>query len=330
MCLAARKGLEPLTFALGKRCSILLSYRAEGGLITHLGPAANRGDAVPSIKTVWTRAGRDSRRTSKPIEKGALKPAGACGRLRAGLLLAAALGLVAGCGDGRAVSRLAETGRGSVDRLISADAVVLTDGRTVRLAGIVAPREQEPYGRQARAAFETLVAGREVALLSGGARQDAYGRTLAHLRTTDGRVWVQGALLDAGAARVRTYADNRALAEQMLRREAKARHAGKGLWANKAYQVLLPQEAVRARGFVIVEGRAAAVASGRLGDDITLSDGGPGIEVQIPGGARDDFAAAGRSAAAMKGKLIRVRGTLWADRTMRIDHPELLEVLATP
>ena len=26
--LAARKGLEPLTFALGKRCSILLSYRA--------------------------------------------------------------------------------------------------------------------------------------------------------------------------------------------------------------------------------------------------------------------------------------------------------------
>jgi hypothetical protein len=27
-CVAARKGLEPLTFALGKRCSILLSYRA--------------------------------------------------------------------------------------------------------------------------------------------------------------------------------------------------------------------------------------------------------------------------------------------------------------
>ena len=26
--LAARKGLEPLTFALGKRCSILLSYWA--------------------------------------------------------------------------------------------------------------------------------------------------------------------------------------------------------------------------------------------------------------------------------------------------------------
>ena len=30
-CLAAREGLEPPTFALGKRCSILLSYRADRG-----------------------------------------------------------------------------------------------------------------------------------------------------------------------------------------------------------------------------------------------------------------------------------------------------------
>jgi hypothetical protein len=28
-CVAAREGLEPPTFALGKRCSILLSYRAD-------------------------------------------------------------------------------------------------------------------------------------------------------------------------------------------------------------------------------------------------------------------------------------------------------------
>lgn len=216
-------------------------------------------------------------------------------------------------------------------RLLSADAVVLEDGRTVRLAGVVAPRESEAHGPQARAALQKLVAGQAVELLSGGARQDAYGRTLAHLRRKKGRVWVQGALLDAGAARVRTYDDNRALAAQMLEREARARRAGKGLWADGAYRALLPQEAaVHARGFVIVEGRAAAVRAGRLGDDIQLTDGGPGIEVQIPGGARNDFAAAGKPAAAMKGRLIRVRGTLRADRTLRLDHPELLEVLAEP
>jgi endonuclease YncB( thermonuclease family) len=243
----------------------------------------------------------------------------------------AALVLLAGCErDQAALDRLAATGSGKVARLISADAVRLTDGRTVRLAGVIAPREGEPHGEAARAALDRLLTGQEVELLSGGARQDAYGRTLAHLRRKQGRVWVQGALLDAGAVRVRTYADNRALAGEMLEREAKARRAGKGLWADKANQVLLPQEAARARGFAIVEGRAAAVTSGRLGDDIQLSDGGPGIEVQIPGRARDDFAAADKPAAAMKGKLIRVRGTLRADRTLRIDHPELLEVLAEP
>jgi endonuclease YncB( thermonuclease family) len=245
-------------------------------------------------------------------------------------LLVLALLLVAGCGDRTALNRLAATGTGKVARLISADAVLLADGRTVRLAGIVAPRAGEPYGAQARAVLDKLVMGQEVELLSGGARQDAYGRTLAHLRRSQGRVWVQGALLDAGAARMRTYADNRALAAQMLEHEAKARQAGKGLWADKANQVLLPQEAALARGFVIVEGRAASVTSSRLGDDIALSDGGAGIEVQIPGGARDDFADAGKSAADVQGKLIRVRGTLRADHALRIDHPELLEVLAAP
>lgn len=243
----------------------------------------------------------------------------------------AALLLVAGCDrDRAALDRLAATGSGKIVRLISADTVMLADGRAVHLAGITAPRQSDPHGAEARAALDKLVTGQEVELLSGGARQDAYGRTLAHLRRRKGQVWVQGALLDAGAARVRTYADNRALAAQMLEREARARRAGRGLWADKAFSVLLPQEAARTRGFAIVEGRAAAVASSRLGDDITLSDGGPGIEVQVPGRARDDFAAAGKPAAAMKGRLIRVRGTLRADRTLRIDHPELLEVLAEP
>jgi len=248
-----------------------------------------------------------------------------------GLALALSLVLLAGCDrEPAALDRLAVTGSGKVARLISADTVMLEDGRSVHLAGVTAPREGQLYGAEAKAALDKLVTGQEVELLSGGARRDAYGRTLAHLRRRKGRVWVQGALLDAGAARVRTYADNRALAAEMLEREAKARRAGKGLWADKTYQVLLPQEAARARGFAIVEGRAAAVTSGRLGDDIGLSDGPPGIEVQIPGRARDDFAAAGKPAAAMKGRLIRVRGTLRADRTLRIDHPELLEVLAEP
>ncbi len=44
--MAARKGLEPLTFALGKRCSILLSYRAASrgpGCIAQVFGRANPG-----------------------------------------------------------------------------------------------------------------------------------------------------------------------------------------------------------------------------------------------------------------------------------------------
>jgi endonuclease YncB( thermonuclease family) len=113
-----------------------------------------------------------------------------------------ALALVAACGrEPAALDRLAATGSGKVARLVSADTVLLEDGRTVHLAGVTAPREGQPYAAEARAALDKLVTGQAVELLSGGARQDAYGRTLAHLRRRKGRVWVQGALLDAGAPR---------------------------------------------------------------------------------------------------------------------------------
>jgi micrococcal nuclease len=172
--------------------------------------------------------------------------------------------LVAGCDrDRAALDRLAATGSGKVVSLISADTVRLADGRSVHLAGITAPRQGDPYGAQARAALDALTTGQEVDLLSGGARQDAYGRTLAHLRTKKGRVWIQGALLDSGAVRVRTYADNRALAAQMLEREARARRAGKGLWADKANQVLLPQEAARAVAELDVVAEATAAQASR-------------------------------------------------------------------
>ena len=248
-------------------------------------------------------------------------------RIATGLVLAGLMLGLGGCGDRAAVDGLATFDHGKVARVISGDSVALVDGRTVRLTGVTGPGPGEAYRAQAEAALAGLVAGREIDLLSGGSRKDSYGRVLAQARRRPDGLWIEGALLDAGAVRVQTYADNRALAAPLLEHEAKARRHNAGLWSLPSYQVMLPQEAVGRQGFSIVEGRVAAVRPGRYGEEIVLSDGGPGVVLEIPPRAAGDFVAAGKPLLPLKGWLIRARGDLWSDHTLRLDHPEALEVL---
>lgn len=238
-----------------------------------------------------------------------------------GLFLLIAGLLLAGCGDGAALDRLAGAGRGRVIEVRSADVVMLDDGEPVKLAGLASLPSDDPYGAEARTALEALVLGREVELLSGGAGHDPFGRRVAHLRLVKGRKWVQGEMLEAGAGRVRTFADNRALAASMLEHEARARTARRGLWALKAYEVALPWEA-RRRGFQIVEGRVAAVRRFGEGFELDLR----GLKVEIPGRSAGDFVSGGKAPATLAGRLVRVRGTPRYD-ALRLDHPEALEVL---
>lgn len=227
--------------------------------------------------------------------------------------------LLAACGDGAGLDRLAPAGRGRVVEVISPDLVKLDDGETLKLAGLAALPARDPYADEARAKLEQLALGQQVELLSGGAARDPFGRKVAHLRLVKGRRWVQGEMLAAGAGRVRTFSDQRALAGEMLEREAKARIAGRGLWANPGYQVRLPSELRGARGFQIVEGRVTAV-----------DDGGfslQGVPVSIPAFAAGDFKTAGKAPASLKGKLVRVRGSFRRGPSLRLDHPEALELL---
>lgn len=160
--------------------------------------------------------------------------------------------VLAACG-GDPLDRLAEGGRGRVEAALAGGLVRLEDGSVVRLAGVDVPGRGEPGWAEARAELGRVTEGRAVSLLHGGARQDGFGRTVAHVRTAAGRRWVQGELLDAGVARVRTAAGDRALAREMLEREARARIAGRGLWASEGWRVRLAGEAEP--GFALVEGR---------------------------------------------------------------------------
>ena len=247
-------------------------------------------------------------------------------------LLIAGMGLVllvlAGCGEGGAVDRLAAGETGKVVSVASGDEIALDNGLQVRLAGVESPWMDEPGGPGAQADLSRLVLGHAVQLFYGGARRDPRGRALAQVRLIDGRIWVEGRLLRDGWARVRTFADNRALNAVMLNDEAHARKARLGLWAMPDYEVRLPQEVTRdTHGYQIVEGRVASVTSARGGTYLDFSKDHSGFAAVIDPNAIGDLTAAGMAPANLTGRLIRVRGMIGWDGQMRIDHPEPIELL---
>ena len=227
------------------------------------------------------------------------------------------------CG-GPALDQLAAGPLAQVIEIRSGDSLVLQGGQIVRLAATAAPFGDQLYAAEAREALAELALGQTVQLLFGGARQDPYGRTLAHVRRQKDRLWLQKAMLDQGAARVRTYADNRALARTLLDAEAVARKGKKGLWTLLAYRVRLPKEgAVDPFGFQIVEGRVSAAS----GQGVSLENW---VQADIAPQARAAFANAGLTADALKGKLVRLRGQCSPGRQqalLALDHPEQLELL---
>lgn len=234
--------------------------------------------------------------------------------------------VLAACGDGAALDRLAPMGRGRVVEVISSDLVMLDDGEPVKLAGLAYMPRDEPYAAQAAAELRRRVLGQEVELLSGGAPQDPFGRRVAHLRIVKGRRWVEGEMLAAGAGRVRTFSDNRALAHEMLEQEARARLAKRGLWALPFYKVRLPSEVRLAHGFALVEGRVTAVRRYGRGFELDVE----GLRADIPAHAVADFVAADMPPPSLAGNLIRMRGTIRGGPSMRLDHPEAVEAVSAP
>lgn len=243
-------------------------------------------------------------------------------------LIGVALGLSA-CGDADRLGRLAAGEQGRVIAVQSGDVLVLDTGFVVRLAQVEAPFPDQLGGPEARADLQGLVGGQRVQLFYGGARRDPHGRALAQVRRMRDGLWIQSALLADGWARVRTYADNRALVRPLLDDEAKARLARRGLWSMDLYDVRLPTEiGPRQRGFQIVEGRVAAVDQGRETTFLEFTPGHHGFAVMIPRGALARFTSTGPRPAALLGRLIRVRGQVGWDSLMLIDHPEQIERLS--
>lgn len=227
--------------------------------------------------------------------------------------------------------------RAAVAAVLDGDTIALKDGRIVRLAAIMAPKQgQAPTARRdalaaaSRDALATLVLGRSVGLAPVAATPDRYGRMRAHVVGEDGE-WIQAALVVQGFARVATTPDARAGAAPLLTIEARARAAGRGLWAHRAFRVIPVEAASRAVGsFQIVEGRVRSAE--RRGGRVWLNFGTDWREdfsVLIAPSPRRLFVEAGLDPAGLAGTMIRVRGWIASRNGPLIEatHPEQIEVI---
>ena len=225
-----------------------------------------------------------------------------------------------------------------VVEVVDGDTVVLDTGREVRLVGIQAPKlplgrrdfKPWPLAGEAKDALARLVLGREVTLGYGGRRGDRHGRILAHLFDADG-LWIQGALLSLGMARVYSFADNRALVPEMLAREAAARAQRRGIWGHAFYAVRRADDAQRhVGGFELVEGRVvdAATVRGRVYLNFG-ADWREDFTVTIAPRDRRRFEAAGIDPEDYEGRTVRTRGWVKSYNGAMIEatHPEQIEVI---
>jgi endonuclease YncB( thermonuclease family) len=248
--------------------------------------------------------------------------------------------------DGAVPTGLREGARGTVTAVVDGDTLLLDTGRVVRLVGIQAPHlalgrpglVDWPMASEARQALVEIVLGQPVRLRHGGAETDRHGRTLAHVVTAGApHLWVQREMLVRGMARVYSFPDNRAVLPPLFAAEAAARAERVGIWADPDYRVRLAARRAdfvgRAGRYELVEGRVFAAE--RAAGGLTFSFGR---------GSREDFAAVmdmralrlfagdGRDPSRLVGMLVRLRGWIEGEDAprLRLTHPELIEVLASP
>jgi micrococcal nuclease len=217
---------------------------------------------------------------------------------------------------------------------IDGDTLQLADGRVLRLAAIMAPKDSESLAAAARAALAAAV-GRPLRLEFGARQTDRHGRLLAQawLTTADGtkEVWLQEMLLAQGLARVASTDDTRALVPELLRIEAQARSAGRGVWADSAYRVRTPADAGEAlNSFQIVEGRVLAAALVRNGGYLNFgADYKTDFTLSFSRESLQRLQESGIVFKSLQGVRLRARGWLRSFNGPLIDitHPEQIEVL---
>lgn len=224
----------------------------------------------------------------------------------------------------------------TVSAVTSGHSFTLASGLRVRLAGIVAPGRDDPFGSAAREGLRTLLQGRTVQLSYGGDPRDRYDRALAqvHLLGGDGTpdVWVQADLIRRGLARVYTWPDDSIDANTLYDHETFARVTSEGLWANAAYAVRGPEPNALAQdvdSLQLVEGIVTSTADIRGRAYLNFgADYRSDFTVAVAKKHRKTFKTV--DPVSLEGARVRVRG--WIELTngpmIWVSHPARIEILS--
>lgn len=214
----------------------------------------------------------------------------------------------------------------------------LTDGREVRLAGVIAASELDgdpDAAKRAAGALDRLVAGKQVLIYTGANAADRYERIVAQVALAQGEgAWVQGLLVADGMLRGGPEAGEPACSQALIAEERRARAAKAGLWTEPRFsvQAALDLGSLNAAigRFAVVEGWVTRVAEKstrtyidfgrRYSEDFTII---------VPREARAEFRAAGIDLKALRGKRVRGRGVLFSagGPAIEIRKPAAIEIL---
>jgi endonuclease YncB( thermonuclease family) len=229
---------------------------------------------------------------------------------------------------------------GRVARVISGQSFSLSDGRTVRLGAIAAPRmaykdiRAEPLAKTSRAALRDLITDQVLSFTDPA--PDKFGRLKAQVfaqdLATSPRVWVQSEMIKRGFARVHTWRDDHAQAATLLALEIEARAKRHGLWAEDYYAVRNAQTIGASIGsFQIVQGRVIDAAIVRKRVYLNFgADWRTDFTISIAPKDAKHFERAGINLAGLSGANVRARGLIRSQNgaILYVDHPEALEILS--
>lgn len=216
---------------------------------------------------------------------------------------------------------------GTVLSTVDGRTLALQSGQTVRLAAVVVDGTAD----RAETLLRNIAVGRPVRVHREQPDPDRHGRLVAHV-VAEGGVWLQAALIEAGAARVYPADGETALAEALFRLERVARRERIGLWGDRTFRVRNPSETWDDRGqFQIVEGRVvdAAVVRG-VGYLNFASDWRRDFTFALDRRALRAFTKAGVELGDLIGRRVRGRGWVRLRNGPMIDlgHPAQLELLS--